>query len=131
MKINIKILVCFSLIWSCKSIDSEPKIICENVVLNKVDWSYCNPITLKKCGNGLDTLQTKTIREFNEDYGTIEADGLSFCIVPSTKAKITPYNLPECFKKNGLKIKFSGIEKISIIDYSCGNPFELTKIETQ
>jgi hypothetical protein len=109
---------------------------CTNFTLQKVDWSYCNPITLRKCGNGQDTLINKTRFVINNENAIVKYSITSgYCVVindPSStvyKGSFTAINLPDCFKKDGIKIKISGVVKETLTDLACGSPMEITKLE--
>jgi hypothetical protein len=132
MKALIYFLLVIGLLSTCKNVEVF-KPTCTNVVLEKVDWTYCHPIYLTKCGNGKDTLTRKTIDIINNATGIVKYDiNSGYCIVfnyLSGKLSVTAYNLPDCFRKDGIKIKFSGIVKETHVDLACGNPMELTKLE--
>lgn len=116
---------------ACKNNEVVFKPACTNIVLEKVDWSYCDPIRLLKCNDGRDTLVRKTVFTYQNEEGIIKYTvSAGYCIESLLSGKsLTPFNLPVCFKRNNLKVKFSGLEKITHHDASCGNEFEITKIE--
>ncbi len=118
---------------SCKSNDVIFNPTCTNIVLEKVDWTYCDPVRLIKCNDSRDTLVRKTSQIIENEVGYVKKNyqaGITFyCLESPSRGGFTPYNLPTCFKQDGLKIRFSGISKSSHIDYDCGIEFEITKIE--
>ena len=131
-----KILLSFSFcISSCNKIDEEPEYICNNIVLDKVDWTYCEIIEAygwKKCNDSRDTLTMKVKAHFENVKGVItQEDDSTFCIKPNGLSSITAINLPKCFKKNNLNVTFSGDIRLApgLNESNCGDLFELTKIE--
>ncbi|MDI9867581.1 hypothetical protein QM480_24765 [Flectobacillus sp. DC10W] len=134
MRHLFKILLFFSFyISSCKNIDHEYG--CENIVLEKVDWTYCEIIEKygwKKCNDSRDTLTMKFKEQLENIKGVItQEDDSTFCLKPNGLNSLTPINLPKCFKRSNLKVVFSGDIRVApgLNESNCGDLFELTKIE--
>ena len=102
---------------------------CKDLALENVDWTYCDPIRLYKCGNRNDTLTRKTLRIMTDETGPVVFLNGYYCIETEKNLSVQPLNLPPCFKRNGLRIKFSCIVKATPTGYICGTECELTKIE--
>ena len=147
MKALIYFLLVIGLLSTCKNVEVF-KPTCTNIVLEKVDWTYCylhNKTSPVKCNNKNDTLTLKILKRFESITATITDDcvkGFYNILVDEpykgTKedgrtiifSLLRPYNLPECFKKNMLRVKLSGdLRPYPGLDESCGEAFEITKIE--
>jgi hypothetical protein len=131
MKTILFVIVLVGVLIACKNNEEVFKPTCTNFVLEKVDWTYCDPIRLLKCGDKRDTLVRKTVFSYQNEEGIIKyTSSAGYCLESLISGKsLTPLNLPECLKKSNLKVKFSGLEKVTHHDASCGNEFEITKIE--
>lgn len=125
---------------ACKNTLEEPEYVCNNVVLEKVDWSYCIINTeyniWTKCNDSRDSLIMPIKQHIENIQGQIyeEEKDIAYCLIPNSGTKLgslTPINLPSCFKKNGLKVKFSGDIRTPprLNEANCGDLFELTQIE--
>ncbi len=130
---------------ACKNNDVELKPTCSNIVLEKVDWTYCrlhNNIYPIKCNDNNDTLTVRILKYLDNYTGIVDNNNGKNITVDKpwsglkedgrvyTFRVIRAFNLPECFQKEGLKIKFSGNLRPSFgVDDSGGESFELTKIE--
>lgn len=135
---KILILSYFTLFFGCSSVDEIPSYTCNNVVLEKPDWTYCyirfnrSPI---KCFDKNDTLEFKKLEYVENIQGIVIADSMGCVdildnITGKKKGTLAVYNLPDCFQKKDLKIRFSGDKRIYPgLNETCGEPFELTKIE--
>lgn len=134
---NILIATLFvGVIYACKTTEPAPfSPVCTDVVLEKFDWSYCDPVRLLSCGDDRDTLTRETIRVINNEEGRLKLSlpaGLGYCIVSSKSVTGYGYaiaNLPDCFRVDGMKVRFSGEQKRTHAAYSCGGLMELTSIE--
>ena len=142
------VVVLFS---TCKETPEPFKPVCANVTLEKIDsdfWTYCDVVNNTypiKCNNGKDTLSWKILKHFDDVKATILYDGPnSYCVLLDVGFEgvringqkevfsiLAALNLPECYKKDKLKIKISGDLRpfFSLSEANCGDPFELTKIE--
>lgn len=124
---------------SCSKIVEEPEYICNNVILEKVDWTYCKRNislnTWSKCNDSTDTLTMKVKQSIVNIQGKIlRQSESSFCLIPDFETSklnsLTAINLPICYKKDGLKVLFSGDIRITpgLNEANCGDLFEITKI---
>ncbi len=124
------ILMMLIVLSSCKNSDVfQPT--CTSFTLRPIYWKYCNPQTLSRCYNQNDTLEIKKLYVVNDIVGEIRYSIVSGpCILTDNYGFFTPGNLPECFFKSGLKVKFSGVARNStFFKPSCGPDFEITKLE--
>ena len=136
MRNLLRIILFFSFyISSCKNIDQEPEYGCENIVLEKVDWTYCENIERygwRKCNDNRDTLTMKFKERLENIKGIItQEDDSTFCLKPNGLNSLSPINLPKCFKIGNLRVVFSGDIRVApgLNESNCGDLFELTKIE--
>ena len=126
-------------ILSCSKIE-EPMYVCENISLDKVDLTYC-VIDSKlnifgKCNDKRDSLTMKVKQRIDNIQGKISKQNESnYCVIPdweTTKLNsLSAINLPQCYKKDGLKVVFSGEIRTTpeLNEANCGDLFEVTKIE--
>lgn len=145
MKTLLFATILVGVLISCKNNEVVFKPTCTNIVLQKVDWTYCrlhNNIYPIKCNDKNDTLTVRILTHLADYTGTITCNTCNGITVNKpwsgykedgnlyTFYQLSVYNLPECFKKEGLKIKFSGDLRPSFgVNESDGEAFELTKIE--
>ncbi len=141
-------IVLVGVLIACKNNEVVFKPTCSNFILEKVDWTYCrlhNNIYPIKCNNNDDTLTVRILKHLENYTGLITTYDCGGWYINVTNTSIfeykedgrrysfnllAPYNLPQCFKKEGLKVKFSGDLRPSYgLDESCGEAFEITKIE--
>ena len=124
---------------SCSKIE-EPEYVCENISLDKVDWTYCI-IDLKlnifgKCNDKRDSLTMKIKQRVDNIQGKIlKLNESNYCLVPDREItklnSLSAINLPQCYKKDGLKIIFSGEIRTTpgLNEANCGDLFEITQIK--
>jgi hypothetical protein len=92
----------------------------------------CDSVRLFPCGDERDIYLMPTRQIVENVTGAVIQEGggtKPFCIVSDSGGYWSPFNLPECYKVDGLKVRFSGVEKQARADFSCGFPFEITMIE--
>ena len=144
-------VITIGLFSTCKETPESFKPTCTNFTLEKVDssaWKYCYISkfnTLVKCNDKNDTLTLKILKHFDDIKAMVQYDGpKSYCLVMDigyegvkdngTKVAVwslAALNLPECFKKDKLKVLLSGDWRLYPVlnEANCGELFELTKIE--
>lgn len=111
-------------------------------------WKYCyisQHNLIVKCNDKNDTLTFKILKHFDGIKAMVAYDGPnSYCVLMDERYEaiqdngskvvfksLAALNLPECFKKDKLKIKISGDLRLLPVlnEINCGELFELTKIE--
>ncbi|MEY4937610.1 MAG: hypothetical protein RIS64_3969 [Bacteroidota bacterium] len=147
-------VVIIGLFSTCKKTPEPFKPTCTHFTLEKVDsnvWKYCrvhNNSAPVKCNDKNDTLTLKILKHFDNIKATVRRDGTNntseHCLlmdlgyegVKDNGTKVVfsllyPLNLPECFKKDKLKVLISGDLRPypGLSELNCGELFELTKIE--
>ncbi len=139
MKTKLFFLLLGVSILSCGKIE-EPVYVCENISLDKVDWTYCIIDTKLniwgKCNDKRDSLTMKIKQRVDNIKGKISKQNDSnYCLIPDLETtklnSLSAINLPQCYKKNELKVVFSGEIRITpgLNEANCGELFEITKIE--
>lgn len=134
MKILYFAIVLTGVLYACNPEDVEKPFVavCSDVQLETVNWMVCDSVRLFPCGDERDIYLTPTRQIVVNATGSViqEKGGTKpFCIVSDTGGYWSPFNLPECYKVDGLKVRFSGVEKQARADFACGFPFEITMIE--